>query len=326
MLIRNLRTAVATTDLVGELVMCTADEAEALLGRGETDAVILLPEDLLDTLVYGGHTTVTVKAADPLIGATVYSVTDHAIETLDEVQDYALVYAEATQGHFDTLEERYEAISAFNMTLLSEVLTRMNSVDAPSTVSPYYAQALTLLLFVAVSIASFYVAVVSARQYGAGYVRHLYTRGVRFRHLFAAQLLLAASIALVLGCVLAAVLSFVGEGLSVWALLVSCVLLSPVLTSWYLMFSGFRSQPQAASTRTLIGCLALMFFLLFAGGSFYPTGLVRSELRIFNPVWLADQLAVWTLGDPLDLLRVALFIVPLTLAGAVGYFEWRRSL
>jgi hypothetical protein len=326
MLIRSLNAEIEEIDVVESVTLCTAAEAEERLARGEADAVIILPAGTLDALIYGGHATITVRATDPLIGTVVYSVTDRAIETLDEVQGYALAYEQDSRGHFKSAEEHYEAVSAFNMMLFGEAIARLRNVESPSSVSPYFAQILTLLLFLMVSIASFFVSVIAARQYAQGYVRHLYTRGVRFRHLFAAQLLLSASISLVLGLVLAVVLSFVGEGFSFFALLVSSVLLSLVLTSLYLMFSGFCQRPQAATTRALMGCLALMFFLLFAGGGFYPTGLMQTDMRLFNPAWLANQLAAWTLGDSLNPLQLILFALPFTLGGAVSWLEWRRSL
>jgi hypothetical protein len=323
---RNLIAEIEDIEVVEAIAPCTEEEAAARLADGQVDAAIILPGDMLHVLVYGGHATVTVRAVDPLIGAAVYSVTNRAMESLDELQGYALVYEEQSRRHFKDPHEREEAVNAFNMTLLTEALVRTGNVKSASSVSPYYAQVLTLLLFFAVSIASFYVAALAARHYALGYVRHLFVCGVRFRHLFVSQLLLAATVSLILGLVLAIVLSFVGEGLSVWALLASSVLLSLVLTSLYLMFSGFRQQPQMAVTRTLLGCLMLMFFLLFAGGGFYPVGLMQSDLRLFNPAWLASQLAVWTLGGTLDVILLALFAVPFALGAVVGYLEWRRSL
>jgi hypothetical protein len=325
-LIQNLNAEIKDIELVDEIRSCTEDEAEAGLAKEEFDAVILLPGDMLDALVYGGHATITVRSHDPLIGAAVYSIADRAIETLDELQGYALVYEEQSRGYFKSSEERYEAVDAFNFKLLSEALGRMGHVANPSSVSPYYAQVLTLLLFLAVSIASFYVAVMGARHYTSGYVRHLHTRGLRFRHLFASQLLLAVSISLVLGLALAIAFCLVGEGPSIPALLVSSILLSVVLTPLYLMFAGFGRQPEIAVTRALMGCLALMFFLLFSGGGFYPVGLMQFDLRLFNPAWLASHLAAWTLGDPLDMPSLALFVVPLALGVAISRLVWRRSL
>jgi hypothetical protein len=261
-----------------------------------------------------------------VIGTAVYSLADKVIETLDELQNYALVFDEAAREHLPNAKERDSALNSFSMTLIGEAFSRMSSVDTPQAVSPFYAQALTLLLFMVVSIGSFFVAVVAARQYATGYIRHLFARGIRFRHLLLSQLMLSASIALVLGAVLGAIFSFVSSDSSFGALLLSAVLLSVVLTALYLMFSGFRQQPKAATTRTLLGCLALMFFLLFAGGGFYPTGLMQSNLRLFNPTWLSNQLSLWSLGGSLDPLQLAFFAVPFALACAVCYFEWRRAL
>ncbi len=178
----------------------------------------------------------------------------------------------------------------------------------------------------AVSISSLYTAALASRHYATGYIRRLALRGVRFRHLLASQLLLSASIALVLGLLLGIALSVVGEGLSLPALLLSSILLSLVLTALYLVFSGSRQQPQAAVTRTLLGCLALLFFLLFAGGGFYPTELMQSSLRLFNPTWLAHQLAVWSLGGTLDVVQLLPFVATFALSAVAGFVLWRRAL
>jgi hypothetical protein len=325
MLVQNLNAEMEGIEVVDEITLCTAEEADKRLANGEVDAIIYLPDDTLDVLVYGGHATVEIKANDPLIGLAVFSVADRAVESLDEIQNYALLYQRSAQGHFASSEKENDAVMRFDMVLLSEVFNRMSSVETPSPVSPYFAQVLTLLLFMVVSIASFFVAVLTARHYAQGYVRHLRVRGVSFWHLLVAQLLLAASIALVLGLVLGIIFSFVASGISLPALLVSSVLLSLVLTSLYLVFSGFKGQVQAATTRTLLGCLALMFFLLFAGGGFYPTALMQSDLRLFNPTWLSNQLAVWTLGGTLEPLQLLLFVVPFVLGCALSYVEWRRA-
>jgi len=325
-IMRNLSVELGSVEMVENISICMPDEAEEQLKNGEVDAIIFLPDDMLDALVYGGHTTITVRANDALIGAVIFSICDRTIGALDRIQNYSLIFQQEAQGLI-TPYERYEsAVTMFNLVLLTEASTRMQNIDIPSPVSPYYAQALTLLLFLVVSIASLFVAVIAARQYSSGYIRHLHTRGVRFRHLFGSQLLVAASISLVLSLVLSVILSFVGEGLRVVPLCLSSVLLSLVLTALYLMFSGFKQQSQVATTRTLIGCLALMFFLLFAGGGFYPTGLMSSDLRLFNPTWLSNQLAVWSLGGSLDTLQLLVFVVPFALAGAVCFFEWRRAL
>jgi hypothetical protein len=322
----NLSSELNSVDVIEELRLCTVAEAEALLAAGDVDAIIIMPENTLDVLVYGGHATITVKSNDPLIGSVVYSVTDNAIGSLDALQNYSLIYREQSYGHFDSAGQRDQAAQDFNVALMFEALRRMSYVETPWLASPYFVQALTMLLFLVVSVGSFFVAVIVARQYASGYIRHLYTKGVRYRHLLAAQLLLSASIALVLGLVLALILGFVSDGLSVPLLLLSTLLLSLMLTALYLCFSGFRGQTQAATTRTLIGCLALMFFLLFAGGGFYPTGMMQSSLRLFNPSWLSTQLATWTLGGGIDPVQLALFILPFAAACAIGYLEWRRSL
>ncbi|MCL1880317.1 MAG: ABC transporter permease [Actinomycetia bacterium] len=325
-LVRNLNSQLSTIKFVKSVQMCSTDAAETLLATHQVDAAIYLPADTLDVLVYGGHATITVKSDDPFLGPVIYTVANSAVDTLDQLQGYSLLFRQGAQSFFSSYAELSDATDSFDMKLIGEAFTRTSNVDVPQTVSPYYAQALTLILFLTVSIACFYVAVVAARQYAGGYFRHLYTKRVRYRHLIASQLLLSASIALVLGLVLGLILQLVGEGPNILRLMLSAVLLSLLLCPVYLMFSGFRQQLQVATTRTLIGCLAVLFFLLFAGGGFYPTALMQSNIRIFNPSWLSNQLSVWSLGAPLDIMQLLLFLVPMAVACAVGYLEWRRSL
>jgi hypothetical protein len=109
-------------------------------------------------------------------------------------------------------------------------------------------------------------------------------------------------------------------------LLGSTLLLALVLTPAYLMFSGFKHDAKAAPARTMLGCVALMFFLLFVGGGFYPSFLMESSLRLFNPAWLATLLSTWSLGGALAPSNLALFVVPLFFCSGLCYVEWRRSL
>ncbi|MDR3315799.1 MAG: ABC transporter permease [Coriobacteriales bacterium] len=323
---RNLDTALSQVEVIDEALFCAPDEAEQLLAEGAVDAIIYIPDDILDALVYGEHATIIVKATDPFMGALVFSATSQAVETLDTVQNYALVYQEAVAPSFGSQEERYDAIMDFDMKLLRMALGRLGTVDSPTPVSPYLVQVVTLLLFLTVSVAAIFVAIGCARLYAQGYVRHLRWRGVGFLGFFAVQVACACSIALVLGLLLGLALSVVGLSINPLALAASAVLLALVLTPVCLMFAGFAQRgPTWATTRTLFGCIALLFFLLFAGGGFYPTFLMQSSLRVFNPTWLADVAAHWSLGVSLAWDKVALFLLPLVLASVVCWLEWRRA-
>ncbi len=324
--VRDMNMGLSGINVVEEIRLLNAQEADTQLANGEVDAIIAFPENIINVLVTGGHATVAVKADDPIIGAAVYAVTDKVVETLDELQNYALIFDKAAREQITDSSARAEAINSFNINLIGQAFARMNNVEVPNTVSPFFSQALTLLLFFMVSIGSFFVAVHAARQYATNYIKHLYCRGIGFLHLLASQLLLSASIALIFGIVLGIVFSFLTVSVSIPALVISAILLSFVLTAMYLMFCGFRQQPKVATTRTLLGCLALMFIMLFAGGGFYPTGLMELDLRLLNPAWLSNQLALWSLGDVVNVLQLTIFIIPFLLACTVCYLEWRRAV
>ncbi len=97
-LLGNLTTELNAIETVGEIRLSTPGEAEAQLAGGEVDAVVTLPEETLDVLIYGGHASIEVKANDPVIGSVVYTVAYSGVEALDSIQNYALTYAEEAQG------------------------------------------------------------------------------------------------------------------------------------------------------------------------------------------------------------------------------------
>jgi len=326
LLTQRFESILATSRYFDEVGIYPPDEASEKLATGEVDAVIILPKDMLSVLVYGGHTTITLQSNDPLVGSILYITANNYIETINSIQSYALIYADATRDHFSTPEEHFEAVSEFNVDLFNIATIRLRSVETPWQVHLYYVQILTLLLFMVASVGSFFIAVLAARSYASGHIRHLFIRGVRFRHLLVSQLLLSASIALIFGGIFAVVLLFLNIGLSAPRIVVATVVMSVLLTSLYLVFSGFRGQPQAATTRTLMGCLALMFILLFIGGGFYPTGLMESSIRFFNPAWLSEQLSVWSFGGSISLLQLVPFLALLIVTWVAGYLEWRHAL
>lgn len=322
---RALTSQLNGVDVLGELYVCNEDEAEELLDEAAVDAVVTLPEDMLNALVYGGHAKITVKAYDPLLGAVVFSVVEQAVEALDAIQNYSLVYASAARDHFSSSSERDDAINAFNFKLMNSALSRLSSVDEVYTVSPFYSQVLSLLLFITVSIGSFFIAVITAQQYSSGYLRHLRQRGVGFVPLLISQLLLSVTLALILSLVCGIAMLSVDSSANIGLLMISAVLLSLVLTPLYLLFSGFKQKEGAAATRTLLGCSALLFFLLFAGGGFYPSFLMESPLRIINPTWMSQLLAEWTLGAAFDGLGVLLFAAVFASAALGCFLEWKRA-
>ncbi len=135
-LLQSLNTQLLGIETIESIRLSTPEEAETLLTSGEVDAVVTLPEETLDVLLYGGHATITVRAEDPVIGSVVYTVASSGVETLDTVQNYALTYAEEARAHFTSSEAYSEAVSGFYLKLLGEALTRVNNVDIPWQVSP----------------------------------------------------------------------------------------------------------------------------------------------------------------------------------------------
>ncbi|MDR1714182.1 MAG: hypothetical protein LBR39_08555, partial [Coriobacteriales bacterium] len=153
-MMRNLSAEVDGIDVLDEFYVCTAEEAEELLAAGQVDAIIEMPEDTLDALVYGGHATVTVKASDPFMGAVVFSVVERAVDALDEIQNYALIYAGVAAEHFADEEQLWRAVNDFDFQLVSVAAGRLAAVDLQSEVSPYYAQLLTMLSFAVGAVAA----------------------------------------------------------------------------------------------------------------------------------------------------------------------------
>ncbi|MDR1961369.1 MAG: ABC transporter permease [Gracilibacteraceae bacterium] len=320
---------VSGLEMVKESRIVSEDEAAALLKAGETDVVVVLPPGMIDALIYRGRAEITVRTLDPFIGSVSLNMAGEYVKTMNRVQRAALAFHDAAAPRFSDPRDFYRAERAFDLALLQETLLRARHIETVPAVSPYHLQALSLLLFAAAALAALSSVTQTAHQFAAGYFRRLAVHGIRPWQIYAAKTLLAAALSLVLCLAAMPLLSFWKIPCSFGGLLLSAAFLTVILHGVCLVFTAFRADAmplRAVSARTAFGSFALLLFILFAGGGFYPVYLMEASFRAFNPAWLAHLLAEWVLGGPaLVPLRLLPFAAPPLLGVSAALFARRQA-
>ncbi|MDR0500018.1 MAG: ABC transporter permease [Coriobacteriales bacterium] len=324
---RNLSDELKQIEVIDRFYFCNSDEARSLLLNGEVDAFITLPDNMLENLVSGKKSTITVTANDPVLGAVVYAIVERAAKTANSLQSYMLAYKDAALSYYGNNDDAYNSINSFAISLMGDALSRLTSVSATTTVSPFYLQLLTLLLFVICSLAALFCALTISRQCATGFSRRLLVRKISFLPIVITQLTVGAILSIVLCLVCGLALNFVDQKFNLLAFMFSGLLLSQILVPLFALVAMSKPLQEGTNTRTLLAVMAMIFLLLFIGGGFYPSYLMQLPIRVFNPVWLANVLSSWTLGASLNLLAnlstVALFLLPFAIFLAGWYLQWR---
>jgi hypothetical protein len=242
---------------------------------------------------------------------------------MNSLQSYTLIYQDAALSYFGYNDEAYNAINGFAISLMGDALSRLSSVSASSAVSPFYLQVLTLLLFIVCSMAALFCAITLSRQCMTGFGRRLLVRASSFLPIALAYLLIGVTLGVLLCFISGLVLNIVDQSFNLLAFVASGLMLSLILVPLFSLLAMSRPLRDGASTKTLLAVMAIIFLLLFAGGGFYPSYLMQLPLRVFNPVWLANLLAAWTLGAGFELFAVAIFVLPLAIFIVGWYLQWR---
>ena len=334
----NLALVLEQVEVIESVVITNEENAARYLANGEVDASIVIEDDILDSILSREDTTITVAANDPIKAQVINSLAKQAAHTFDSLQGAFNVFSDATQSTLSSKSNKQsEVIRKFSEELIREALVKNYNVVTVETSEPYLLHAVSLSLFFAVSIGVIVSAIMLSRHYDQGLTRRFFVRGVRFRHHYAALLVLNCLISLLVGILATAILGVLdtlgllsasGTGVDGVALCLSAVVLGCVLTPLYLMLSGVRlGRSWNSSSQTMLGCLLVLFLLLFAGGGFYPTYLTDSLFTQFNPTFLAGVLTEWSLGGrSASIGDVAVFIMPVVLCSTLFFVQWRRCL
>ncbi|MDR1604864.1 MAG: ABC transporter permease [Gracilibacteraceae bacterium] len=320
---------IADLDMVEKLYVVEAGEADKLLESGAAAVSVVLPAGMIDALVYGGRAEITLKALDPFIGALSLNVAGEYVKTMNRLQQTALAFHDSVRPLYADPQEFYQAERAFDLSLLQEALLRARHVSALPAVSPYHLQLLALLFFALAAGTAIPLSALSARQLAAGYFRRLAIYRVRPAHICAARALTALGCALLFALAALPLPGVWDIPCSGWRLVLSVCFLTVVTHCFCMFFAAFRVDEAPAGTaaaRTALGALALLLFMLFAGGGFYPAYLTDAGFQTCNPAWLAHLLAEWTLGGAAPSpLRLLWFAAPAAVCGLLPLAGWRQA-
>ncbi|MDR0852435.1 MAG: ABC transporter permease [Clostridiales Family XIII bacterium] len=317
---------ISDLDVVDSFYDANAAKAEELLQDGDVDVVIALPEEVIDALIRGEPAVISVRAVDPLIGHFAFQITSEAVKALNRIQNTTLTFRSIVKPYMPNRGALQNAEITFDLKLIQEALVRDNNVKVISGAPEYHLQVVALTLFLIISIVSVFVAALTSRQFSFGYLRRLALHGISGLHVFLVKALMTVFLSVVLCLLCLPVFSFFDISVQISHWILSVILLNVVLFSVCMAFASVKGQASAASARTMLGAAAILLFLLFAGGGFYPVYLMPAAVRWFNPAWLAHLLSEWTIaGTAVPISSLLLYAIPVLVCAGIALLRWRTA-
>jgi hypothetical protein len=323
LLTKTISGMAADYDLIKRIyIVDDIETAEAGLERGKYDVLLDIPDNVAESLMFGEKISVRVKASDPLIGTIAYQLADSTVDTINDVatvvnNEYANISRDANHDGF------YRFVNH----VLTDAIVRFSYIDDLKTSKPYDTQAVSLVLFIVVAVASVFIAVQSAGQIADGYLKRLRVRGFPIWKLIAVKLANAVIISLVLSAAVPAALYMIKIKCNPVRFFISVGVLSLIVTGICLSVLTIRERRSVSVTRSMLGCTAVLLMLLFWGGGFYPIYLMSMSVRKMNPAWLSHLLADWSLtGNFPHAGTFALFLLPFAICVFIAARRFGRSL
>lgn len=317
----------SNVEVIDEFHLVTHEESRQLLDEKKIDAAVAFPDNALEAFVDGDPIVIEVMANDEFIGSFAYSLIDEAVKTLNRVPQIALKYHRMIRSQFSDREEFYRISMAFQMTLVTESLKRMDYIKTEPTISPFELQAMSLILFLLISIIVVFMTTLTAKQLSNGGMRRLKMRGISFADVWVAKAIIVIILSVILSLLASLLFVFNGISFSIIRMLLSVILLSAILHMICMVFTLPKYKPEVASSRAMLGCVAMLLLMLFAGGGFYPMHLMDFGVRLFNPAWLAHLLSEWIIaGTAIPIVSLLCFLIPAIICALLSLKKWRAAL
>ena len=314
-------------DIVGDLYEVEKEEAERLLANEEIELILEIPTGVVDALINRRSAEIRIISNDAFIGSMCGRIGRAAVATMNRIQDAALAYYDTAAPFFENSDEFYDSAIAFDLSLISEALSRSHLVKIVRPVLRYQLQVVTLVVFIVASIIAVYSAVTASRHFAGGYIRRLKVHDVRFWHVWAVKALSAILVSIVLCLPFAWAGALMGFPLSFWKFMLSVTVVSFSLFCVCIIFVRIKPGKSKSGEFTLLGCFALLVLMLFAGGGFYPVYMMDMSFRLFNPAWLAHILCEWSLGGAtVSFAGITTFLALPVVSFGAFYAKWRSAL
>ncbi|MDR1642730.1 MAG: ABC transporter permease [Clostridiales bacterium] len=292
---RYLTAIVIDSEIIDHLYVANADEADEMLKTGQVQAIAIFPPDIVEQMINHGKAQVTLKSNDAITGTCLYSVLDSTIQTLNQAQDAMLSFIELAKSNVPDAESLYEAEFAFQKAILTEVLLRSDNFDVIRSADAVKTQEIALVLFMIASIISVFVATMTSSQFSSGALRRLRLHKIGIWQTYVIKLMVSLFFAEALALLCCAAFLYIGWEVSYPRFLAGAALMIVSVQSICLFFTTATGS-TSGSSKTALGCLAILLFLLFGGGGFYPITLMKYSIQWINPAFLAHLLSEWTLG------------------------------
>ena len=318
---------IAELEPVKSLVNADSYEAGRMLETGEVDLVIELPNHVIDTMIKGDSSTISVKANNILVANIAYSITIQAVETINLLQGRALYYRDISRPFFTDDDEFIKNEISFNARLMGAALFR-SDVIAVERATPYHTiQFVSVLLYLTVSILSILASLTASRQFSSGVFRRLLLHRIPVWRIYLIKLLTTLALAVPLSLICVAATSFFYTEVPLLRMILSSLALCILICPLCMVFTTLTGKANTAYARTLLGSLAILLVLFFLGGGFYPVYMMDFSFRSFNPAWASHLLAEWVFSESSQKAVASLqYLLPPAICAAITIRAWRSNL
>ena len=301
------------------------ERALELLAGGDVDIIVQFPSDMIDVLVDGKTSVIHVQSNNAIIAGIAYGVTAQAVNTINSIQNKALEYRYTVSPLYDDLSEFSEQERIFDMKLMGLALARTDAVYIQKNVSVYQLQMISIMLFLLISIISIMLALTASKQFASGTFRRLLFHGVPLWQMYVIKFILTFLMTLLFSVVFFYIFAQTGIDVSAGGWIVSSLLLCIFIYPICMIFSAIGGKESTSSIRTLLGSVAVLLFLLFIGGGFYPVYMMDASIRLFNPAWATHLLAEWILGGTVALVSIIPCLIPAVICAAITIKRWNGA-
>ncbi|MDR0948069.1 MAG: ABC transporter permease [Lachnospiraceae bacterium] len=311
--------------VVGELRVLDATQAATALRNKEVEAVIEIPDDIINRVIDGDDVTITLSTHDPLIGTVAYSIANSTVQAAKKVQIIFNRFYASASSHISDQSTLWNAEYALGESILQEVILRLKNIEVVRGVSSYKIQVLSIILFLCISILAVFMVLLTSWQISSGYLRRLKIRNVSAYSLMAVKCLIMLLLSVVIAMLLYPLSFVLNSPISYCRWIGTSCIIALGIYSILTAVTLCKGRQGAIASKTLLLSVAFIILMLFAGGGFYPVYVMDHSVRLLNPAWITHVLVQWSLYDTVAPVgsMTAILVISCMLFWITGW-RWRR--
>ena len=279
------------------------EAALGMLDDGEVSAVIKMPENIIDALIYNTHAEIEIwsKITDPTVNAIIRDFADNIAGAISSAQSSIYVFYDIAPPYYNTYNDFYEDYSVLAREIFAEVLKRGRFISIERHLYDYAVQIVSVITFVTGAAAAALISINTAAQLSNGSYARMRLNGMgykTYRFLKLYETILAAVFISI------PVLAFGFFTLKNDFIKFDIIKLLVCIMITAFIFYGITNVIAVICRNTywtVLAAFSIMLLLMFAGGSFYPLHLfggIFQTLGSHTPSSLNTMSVIWASGGP----------------------------